>query len=124
MLSHFSRGWLTVTLWTTAHQSPLSMEFSRQEYCSGLPFPPPGDLPDPGIELVSLVSPAWAGRFFTASATWEAQKTSTGVLIILFFQFYSDFNFVIEDRYTTQPGEGNGTALQYSCLEPPMDGGA
>jgi len=46
-------------------QAPLSMEFSRQEYWSGLPFPPPGDLPDPGIEPVSLVSLALAGRFFT-----------------------------------------------------------
>ena len=40
------------TPWTVAHQSPQSMEFSRQEYWSGLPFPPPGDLPDPGIELI------------------------------------------------------------------------
>ena len=43
------------------------MEFSRQEYRSGMPFPSPGDLPDPGIELVSLVSPALAGRFFTTA---------------------------------------------------------
>ena len=48
------------------------MEFSRQEYWSGLPLPPPGDLPDPGIEHESLVSPALAGEFFTTSATWEA----------------------------------------------------
>ena len=41
---------LFVTLWTVAHQAPLSMAFSRQEYWSGLPFPSPGDLPDPGIE--------------------------------------------------------------------------
>ena len=41
---------LSVTPWTVAHQAPLSMEFSRQEYWSELPFPPPGDLPDPGIE--------------------------------------------------------------------------
>ena len=47
---------------TKAHQDPLSMECSRQEYWSGLPFPPPGDLPDPGIEPASLAS---AGRFFT-----------------------------------------------------------
>ena len=45
-----SRVRLFVTLWTVAHQAPLSMEFSRQEYWSGLPFPSPGDLPDPGIE--------------------------------------------------------------------------
>ena len=42
-----------LTLWTVAHQAPLSMGFSRQEYCSGLPFPPPRDLPDPGIEPAS-----------------------------------------------------------------------
>ena len=49
----------------------LSMGFSRQEYCSGLPFPSPGDLPDPGIEPVSLRSLALAGGFFTTRATWE-----------------------------------------------------
>ena len=47
------------TTWTAALQSPLSMEFSRQEYWGGLPFPPPGDLPDPRIKLMSSVSPAW-----------------------------------------------------------------
>ena len=55
---------------TVAHQAPLSMEFSRQEYSSGLPFPSPGDLPDPGIKLTSA---ALADRFFTTGATWEAQ---------------------------------------------------
>ena len=50
-------------------QAPTSVGFSRQEYCSRLPFPSPGDLPDPGIEPGS---PALAGRFFTTSATWEA----------------------------------------------------
>ena len=52
-------------------QAPLSRGVPRQEYWSGLPFPPPGDLPDPGIELASLTPPALAGRFFTNSATWE-----------------------------------------------------
>ena len=60
------------TPWTVAHQAPLSMGFSRQEYWSGLPCPPPGDLPDPGIEPSSLISPALAGGFFTTSTTWEA----------------------------------------------------
>jgi len=50
------------------------MELSRQEYWSGLPCPPPGDLLDPGIEPKSLVSPAVAAKFFTTSATWEALK--------------------------------------------------
>ena len=53
---------LLVTPWTIAHQAPLSMGFSRQEYWSGLPFPPPGDLPDPGIKPTS---PTLAGGFFT-----------------------------------------------------------
>ena len=56
---------LLATPWTGALQAPLSMGFSRQEYWSGLSFPPPGDLPNPGIEPVSPVSPAWAGRLFT-----------------------------------------------------------
>ena len=50
------------------------MEFSRQEYWSGLPLPPPGDLPNPGIKPTSLMSPELAGRYFTASTTWEALK--------------------------------------------------
>ena len=57
---------------TVAHQAPLSMGFSRQEYWSGLPCPPPGDLPDPAIELESHIS--CIGRFFTTSATWEAWR--------------------------------------------------
>ena len=51
--------------WTVARQAPLSVEFSRQEYCSGLPFPAAGDLPDPGIKSLTLSSPALAGGFFT-----------------------------------------------------------
>ena len=54
----FSRIRLIATLRTAAYQAPLSIEFSRQEYWSGLPFSPPGDLSDPGIELVSPVAPA------------------------------------------------------------------
>ena len=73
VLSRFSRVWLFATLWTTAYQAPLSMGFSRQEYWSGLPCPPPGDLPDLGIEPASLMSPASAGGFWTINATWKAQ---------------------------------------------------
>ena len=64
-----------MTLWTVALEAPLSVGFSRQEYWSGLPFATPGDLPDPGIEPVSLTSPALAGGFFTTSITWEAHLT-------------------------------------------------
>ena len=58
---------LFVTFWTVAHQAPLSMEFSKQEYWNGLPFPTPGDLPDLGIQPASLVSPPLAGGFFTTT---------------------------------------------------------
>ena len=61
-----------MTLWTLACQAPLSVGFSRQGYWSGLPCPPPGDLPDPEIEPASLMSSASAGVFFTTGATWEA----------------------------------------------------
>ena len=53
-----------VTPWIVIHQAPLSVEFSRQQYWSGLPFPTLGDLPDPGIEPKSLASPALADGFF------------------------------------------------------------
>ena len=66
-LSCFSSVRIFVTLWTVVHQAPLSLGFSRQEYWSGLPCSPPGDLPDPGIEILSLVAPASAGRSFTTS---------------------------------------------------------
>ena len=57
-------------------QVPLSMGFSRQEYWSGLPCLPPGNLPDPGIKPMSLTSPALPGRFFTTSTIWEAWNLS------------------------------------------------
>ena len=63
-----SVSWLCLTLWTIASQAPLSMEFSRQEYWSRLPFPTPGDLPDQGMEPTSLVPPALAGGFFTTES--------------------------------------------------------
>ena len=72
VLSHFSCVQLFVTLWTIAHQTPLAMGFSRQEYWNELPFPSLGDIPKPGIKPTSLMSPALAGKFFTKSATWEA----------------------------------------------------
>ena len=61
-LSHLVVSDSLLTPWTVAHQAPLSMGFSRQEDWSGLPFPPPGDLPDPGVEPVS---PTLAGGFFS-----------------------------------------------------------
>ena len=74
MLNCFSHVQLYATLWTVAHQAPLSMGFFRQEYWSGFPCLSPGDLPNQGIKPTSLMSPALGGGFLTISATWEAQK--------------------------------------------------
>ena len=69
-----SRVLLFATPRTIAHQAPLFMGFPRQEYWGRLPFPSPGDLPDPGMEPTSLESATLAVRFFTTSTTWEAPK--------------------------------------------------
>ena len=74
VLRRFSHVQLFVSPLTVAHQAPLSMGFSRQEYWSGLPCPLPGNLPNPGIEPTSLTSPALADGFFTTSTTWEAPQ--------------------------------------------------
>ena len=71
-----------------ACQAPLFTEFFRQEYCKGLPFPPPGDLPDPGIKSVSISFPAFTGGFFTTSATWEAQIQSYYNMLPIFPVLY------------------------------------
>ena len=74
---------LLETLWTVAHQAPLSMGFSWQIYWSGLLIPPPGDLPDPKMEPTSLVSPTLAGGFSTTSITWKANHS----IIKEYFEF-------------------------------------
>ena len=85
MLSRFSRVQLFATLWTVAPQAPLSMGFSRLEYWCGLPCPPPGDRPNPGIKPMSLMPPALTGGFFTTSATWEAIKVQLLLLLLSHF---------------------------------------
>ena len=76
MLSHLTCIRLFVSLWTIACQAPLSMGFSKQEYWSGLPWPPPRFLCNPGIGPTALSSPTLAGGFFTTSATWEDLSSS------------------------------------------------
>ena len=72
----------SVTPWTVAHQAPLSIEFSRQDYWSGLPYPSPGGLPDPGSEPACLASPILAGRFLPAAPDIpRAEKSSYGVAL-------------------------------------------
>ena len=86
MPSCFSHVQLFGTLWTVIHQAPLSMRFSRQEYWSGLPCPPPRDLPDPGIKLAPLTSPALASEFFITSTTWEAQNGDSDIYITMLLE--------------------------------------
>ena len=74
MLSHVQ---LCATLWTVAHQAPLSLGFFRQEYWSGLPFSPPGDLPNPGIKPESPEFPTLAGGFSATRITWKAPNRVT-----------------------------------------------
>ena len=69
----------SMTPWTVAHQAPLSMGFSRQEYWSGLPFPSPEDLPNPGIKHVS------AGRFLTTKPPGKPNQAHTGLFVCLIF---------------------------------------
>ena len=79
VLSCFSGIQLFLTPWTLAHQAPLPMEFSRQEYWSGLLFHSPENLPNPGTKPTS---PALAGRFFITSTTWKALISCKHVLLI------------------------------------------
>ena len=71
---------LFVNPWTVGCQAPLSMEFSRQDDWSGLPFPTPGDLTDPGIKPRSSVPPAVAGRFFITAATGKPTSAKVGTI--------------------------------------------
>ena len=75
---------LFATSWTVAHHAPLSMEFSSQEYWSGLPFPTAGDIPDPGIEPSFLAPPALAGGFFTT--VLPSRKPQLGSLVKLAYE--------------------------------------
>ena len=95
MLSFLSHVQLFATMYTVAHQAPLSIEFSRQERQSGLSCPPPGDLPHPRIQPVSLRSPALAGEFFTTSATWEVPKYRIqSVNVYSYFAIYKKTDYL------------------------------
>ena len=93
-----------MTPWTVAHQAPLSMGFSRQEHWRGLPFPPPGDLPDPGIEPVSWL----AGGFFTSQPPGKPRNWS-----ITLFNLFSVWSILWGNKGTVYcvqiwPGEAPG----------------
>ena len=112
------------------------MGFSRQEYWSGLPFPTPGDLPDPGSEPTSLTSPVLAGEFFTTSTAREASfhlLTSNPNKNIYYLMRASLLAQLVKESACNvrdlglipglgrSPGEGKGYPLQYSGLENSMD---
>ena len=102
VLSHFDYVQLIATPQTGTHQAPLSMEFSKQEYWSGLEDPSPGDLPNPRIKPTTLSSPALVGRFFTISTTWEA--FSLEALIVLSIEMaHLDVVHLTERGDTTLP---------------------
>ena len=102
MLSRSSHVQFFVTPWTVACQAPPSMGFSRQEYWSGLPFPPLRDIPDPAIEPSSSMSPTLAGRFFTTSTTWEAPE------VVYTGNIFSG-SFPVEESWNNQIKNGNWT---------------
>ena len=103
--------WLFATLWTIAHQAPLFVEFSRQEYWSGLPFSSPGDLPDPGIEPVSPASPALAGEFFTTAPPWS--KVMFKILKARLQQYVSQELPDVETGF--RKGRGNRDQIANIC---------
>ena len=99
-----SRVLVFASPWTGALQAPLSMGFSRQEYWGGLPPPSPGDLPHPGLEPASLVSPALAGRFFTSGTAWEL---SAGIT-------YSNWETAASDKPMQDYGQSYNMKMRFA----------
>ena len=116
MLNYFCCVRLCVTLQTLACQAPLSMGFSRQEYWSELPCPPPGDFPDSGIEPVSLTSPALAGGFFTTEPLGKPSTTLAFHIPCLSSGMLRGHGSVLEqrcwDKEMLRADHGSSTNLQ------------
>ena len=108
-VSRFGPVPLFATLWTVARQAPLSMGFSRQEYWSGLPCPAPGDLPDPGIELVSLMSTCISRQVLYCQRHLGSPKetlTLTKFQGIYLSKAFLDFEADVKERaYGTEGGK-------------------
>ena len=99
MLNYFSHVQLSVTLWTIAHQAPLSSGFSRQEYLSELPSPTPGDFPDPGIEPVSLSLLRWVLYHWGIPSSLERlfdQQLRLKEFRLIFKKYQKDINVVLK----------------------------
>ena len=119
VLSFFSHVWLS-TLWTEAHQALMSMGFCRQEHWSGLPCPPPGDLPDPEITPVSLMSPAVVIWFFNTRATWEAHVQISLLIYspLTFVRSLAKVNLLLTTSYFVRRG---GKYTQKNCTKKIFD---
>ena len=121
-LSHVQ---LFVTPWIAAHQVPLSMGFSRQEYWSGLPFPPPGELLDPGIEPVSSVSPVLQADFLPLShwitTKWKIHQ-EMGIpdyFICLLRNLYAGQDATVRTRHGTMDWFQIGKGIHQGCILSP-----
>ena len=121
-LSHVQ---LFVTPWIAAHQVPLSMGFSRQEYWSGLPFPPPGELLDPGIEPVSSVSPVLQADFLPLShwitTKWKIHQ-EMGIpdyFICLLRNLYAGQEATVKTRHGTTDWFQLGKGVHQGCILSP-----
>ena len=113
--------WLFATPWTVAHQTPLSMGFPRQEYWSGLPFPIPGDLPNPGIGPLFLTSPALAGRLFTTSTIWKAQLLRWTILKLYESNSnYEGLTYIREHHVYSHSNDSSGSLLLNCWLRNPV----
>ena len=111
--SVFSCNRLFATPWTVAHQDPLTMGFPRQEYQSGLPFPPPGDFPDSGIEPAYAESPALAGRFFTMHHLGIPKTYQLSIVIIKEGDLYGGQEAAVRNRH----GKWTGSKLGNECVK-------
>ena len=128
-MKSLSRVLLFATPWTVAYQAPLSMEFSRQEYWSGLPFPTPGDLPDPGIEPRS---PALQEDVLPSELPGKPYVMLLHTIMLKGFPGGSNYKECacnagdpgLIPRSRRFPGEGSSNPLQYSCLLNSMGRGA
>ena len=104
----------TVTL-----QAALSMRFSRPEYCRGLQFPSPGDLPNPGIKPISLMSPALASGFFTTSTTWEVPYIiHTNTIFLLEFPHFYLHSKTWYSAWETSESESEVHLVESNSLRP------
>ena len=116
VLNRLSAVQLFAAPWIIAHQALLSMGFFRQEYRSGLPWPPSGDLSDPGIKLTSLMSPALADTVFTTSTTWKAQESEGRIEKYLKDEFGNIWQYHMKNEWSGRIKDRSLNAGLSYCL--------